>query len=215
MKRGKNLLCRGATLLLAFVLWTALIQMIDVQPIGPMGTTVGFAGLNQWVHRLTGTNLLLYNITDWLGLIPLFVCMGFAVLGLNQLICRRNLLRVDTDILLLGLYYMIVIGFYLYFEVVSINYRPILIQGRLEASYPSSTVLLVLCVMPTLIEQCNRRWKGAALKFVHGFSIAFSLFMIIGRIISGVHWITDIVGAMLLSGGLFSIYQGLILLEKR
>lgn len=215
MKKRKKYFFMGATLIFIFTLWTGLIQRIDVQPIGPLGTKVGFAGLNQWLYNLTGTNLFLYTITDWLGLIPLFVCIGFAVMGLIQLISRKNILKVDIDILLLGLYYIVVIGAYLFFEEVVINYRPTLIEGRLEASYPSSTTLLVLSVMPTLMEQCSRRWRGTASKLVYGFSVVFSLFMLTGRLLSGVHWLTDIVGAMLLSSGLFSVYYGLILLEKK
>ena len=39
------------------------------------------------------------------------------------------------------------------------------------------------------------------------FVIAFSAFMVIGRLISGVHWATDIIGSILLSAGLFMLYR--------
>ncbi|WP_408630307.1 phosphatase PAP2 family protein [Anaerostipes faecalis] len=103
---------------------------------------------------------------------------------------------------------------YIFFEMIPINYRPILINGVMEASYPSSTTLLVLCVMPTLIEQTQRRLSSIAVKKVITIvTIAFSAFMVIGRLISGVHWLTDIVGGVLLSIGLFSIYQGAVILS--
>ena len=102
---------------------------------------------------------------------------------------------------------------YLVFERIPINYRPVLIDGRLEVSYPSSTTLLVLCVMPTLAEQGNRRLKSAAGKqCIRHFVLCFSCFMVLGRLLSGVHWLTDIVGAMLLGGGLFCLYQAMIML---
>lgn len=41
--------------------------------------------------------------------------------------------------------------------MIPVNYRPVLIEGRLEASYPSSTTLLVVSVMPTLMFQAYRR----------------------------------------------------------
>lgn len=198
----------GIGILLAFALWTALIRLIDVQEAGPNGSSIGFATLNLRFHRLTGVHMNLYTITDWLGLVPLFVCLCFGGFGFVQMIRRRSLWQVDPDILMLGLYYILVILGYLFFEAVPINYRPILIQGQLEASYPSSTTLLVLSVMPTLKLQIDRRSKRVALKVVVGAFVAvFSAFMVIGRLISGVHWATDIIGAVFLSLGLYLIYR--------
>ena len=204
----KKRLWTGLALLLAFGLWTVLIRSIDVQAAGPNGTEIGFAALNLRFHRLTGVHMTLYTLTDWLGLVPIGVCLGFGAFGLLQLIRRKSLGRVDPDILLLGVYYVLVILGYLFFEAVPINYRPILIQGRLEASYPSSTTLLVLSVMPTLKLQIDRRSKSAAIRGIVSVAAAlFSAFMVIGRLISGVHWVTDIIGAVLLSFGLYNIYR--------
>ena len=160
--------------------------------------------------------MTLYIITDWAGLIPIFVCMIFGGIGILQLIKRRSIFKVDYDIILLGIYYIVVILSYLIFEMIPINYRPILIEGCMEASYPSSTTLLVLCVMPTLIEQMNRRLENIKLKKrIKALVICFSVFMVLGRMFSGVHWFTDIVGAIILSTGLFCIYKATILLCYR
>ena len=207
MKKNQNLLA-GILLFVGFAAWTFLIQTVDVQPIGPNGSSVGFAALNGWFHQLTGVHWMLYTLTDWLGLVPISVCLIFAGAGLVQLVRRKSLFRVDLDILLLGVYYVLVIFCYLMFEMVPINYRPILIDGFLEASYPSSTTLLVLSVMPTLYFQAQRRLTSNALRqTICIFSVLFSAFMVIGRLISGVHWLTDIVGAVLLSSGIFLIYK--------
>ena len=116
--------------------------------------------------------------------------------------------KVDYDIILLGIYYVLVVFGYLFFEMIPINYRPILIEGFMEASYPSSTTLLVLCVMPTLIEQINRRSKNEIVKkVIKALVICFSAFMVFGRLISGVHWLTDIAGGGLLSAGLVMLYN--------
>jgi undecaprenyl-diphosphatase len=134
--------------------------------------------------------------------------MCFGVLGLVQLIHRRSLLKVDPDILLLGAYYVVVILGYLLFEMMPINYRPILIGGNLEASYPSSTTLLVLSVMPTLKYQSERRIaKPVTRKAIAVFVMVFSAFMVLGRLIAGVHWVTDIAGSVFLSSGMFMIYR--------
>ena len=199
----------GAGLLAAFTLWTLLLGVIDIRPIGPRGSSVGFATINLTVHRLIGSNINLYIITDWLGLVPIAVALGFAILGLCQLISRRSLLKVDHSILVLGVFYIAVIAAYLFFEYTAINYRPVLIDGFLEASYPSSTTLLTLCVMPTAAMQLTQRVKRTHLATaLNVIIIAFTAFMVIGRLISGVHWITDIIGGILLSLGLVSLYRG-------
>ena len=199
-------------LLLCFALWTVLIQKVDVQPAGDYEPqkNVGFAGSNVWFHELTGANMTLYKITDWLGLVPIAVCVCFGILGLVQLIQRKSLKKVDRDIMILGVYYIIVIAAYLAFEMIPINYRPVLVDGmtKPESSYPSSTTLLVLSVMPTLVFQANRRMKNTTIrKAVVITAVLFSAFMVIGRLISGVHWLTDIIASVILSAGLYLLYR--------
>ena len=204
----------AAILLGAFVVWTAAVQLVDVQPIGPQGSTVGFATVNSWVHNLTGVHMSLYTVTDWLGLVPIAFAIGFALLGLIQWVKRKHLRQVDFSILVLGGFYLLVMAAYVLFEVFVINYRPVLINGCLEASYPSSTTMLVLCVMPTTLMQLNARIKSQTLKRWVGFGItAFILFMVIGRLLSGVHWFTDIIGGTLLSAGLVMLYYSITSLE--
>lgn len=199
-----------------FILWTLLIRTIDVQPIGADGTDIGFARLNTWFHRFTGVHMRIYTITDWLGLVPIAICMMFGGLGLVQLIRRRSFLKVDSDLLLLGGYYMLVIAGYLIFEMIPINYRPIRIESCLEASYPSSTTLLVLSVMPTLSFQLHRRVRCTAIrKTADGLNLFFSLFMVVGRTVSGVHWLTDIMGAVILSTGLYLMYHGSVVWTEK
>ena len=206
----------AAALILAFVLWTILIRTVDVQPVGVNGTNIGFAAVNTWFHRLTGVHMGIYTITDWLGLVPIAVCMALGVLGLVQWIRRKHILKVDRDILLLGVYYILVIVGYLIFEMIPINYRPILIAGAMEASYPSSTTLLVLSVMPTLLFQVRRRARKPWIqRFTAAFVVLFSAFMVIGRLVAGVHWLTDIVGAVLLSAGLYCLYRSTVILMER
>lgn len=212
-KNGKRELLKGIMLIVAFTVWTLLIQTVDVQSVGQNNTNVGFATFNTWFHKLTGVHMSIYVITDWLGLVPIFICMVFGMVGFVQLVKRRSLFKVDCDIIFLGIYYVLVIFGYLIFEMIPINYRPILIEGFMEASYPSSTTLLVLSVMPTLVFQVNRRVKNDVIKRVIAIvSIGFSAYMVIGRLVAGVHWFTDIVGSIMLSAGLFLVYKATVLL---
>ena len=216
MKRSvKNTLYTGMLLLALFAVWTVAVMTVDVQVAGETGKSIGFATVNLRFHQLTGVHMAIYTVTDWLGLVPVFICLLFALLGLYQLIRRKSLTKVDADLLFLGIYYVLVILAYLVFEMYPINYRPIFIDGRLEASYPSSTTLLVLSVMPTLVFQVQRRTQNRCMqRAVHILSALFSLATVIGRLISGVHWLTDIIGSVLLSGGLFLIYTASVPLSS-
>ena len=198
-------------LLTAFALWTAALRFVDVQAIGPEGTSVGFAALNRFAHGFTGVHMTLYVITDWLGLVPIATAAGFGTLGLCQWVQRKSLRKVDGSILALGGFYLAVMAAFLLFEVFVINYRPILIDGRLEASYPSSTTMLALCVMPTAQMQLRGRIQNHTLrKCVSGIISIFTGFMVVGRLLSGVHWFTDIVGGILLSVGLVLLYYSAV-----
>lgn len=215
-KSEKKSLLMGIISLAMFAVWTVLILTVDVQPLGQNGTSIGFATFNCWFHHFTGVNMAIYTITDWMGLVPVVICLIFAGIGLVQLIKRRSIFRVDADIMILGVYFVIVFLAYAIFEIIPINYRPILIEGRMEASYPSSTTLLVLSVMPALVEQIKRRLSGIRVKQIITIAaIAFSVFMVTGRLISGVHWFTDIVGGELLSVGLYMLYKAAVMLALK
>ena len=200
----------GLGLLVLFIIWTVALQFVDVGAIGPQGSSVGFASLNKIIHNITGVHMSLYTITDWLGLVPICFIMGFGILGLCEWIKRRNLFKVDYNILTLGGFYIVVMVAYIFFEMFVVNYRPILINGILEASYPSSTTMLVMCVMPPAIMQFNSRIKNNGFnKCVNILIAAFIAFMVIGRLLSGVHWFSDIIGGALLSSGLVLIYYSI------
>ena len=111
-RKGFKSLLFGALYLIVFVVWTLLIQIVDVQPVGQNGTDIGFATINCYFHKLTGVHMVIYTITDWLGLVPIFICLIFAGIGLTQLIQRKSLFRVDYDIIVLGIYYALLGCFY-------------------------------------------------------------------------------------------------------
>ena len=202
-KKTKKLIFSSASVFLIFLVWTLAVSFIDVKAVGPYNSEVGFAAINKLFHNITGVNFTLYTITDWLGLVPIAFAAGFGILGLVQSIKRRRIEKVDFNLITLGVFYIITIIFYLLFEEIVINYRPVLINGYLEPSYPSSTTLLVATIMPTAIMQFNLRIKNKYAKRIIAFIIVlFMIFMIGGRLISGVHWLTDILGGLLLSTSL-------------
>lgn len=200
----------AAGLLCAFALWTAALCFVDVQPIGPQGSEVGFAALNSFVHGLTGVHMGLYVMTDWLSILPVCIALGFAILGLCQWIKRKKLRLVDRSILVLGCLYVVVMVTYLLFETFAINFRPVLINGVLEPSYPSSTTLLVMCVIPTSAVQLGGRIKRPSVRrSICILFYAFTIFMLVARLMSGVHWASDIIGGILLGSGYMMLYRSL------
>ena len=216
MQKGWKLFSLSLCLTAVFLLWTIALCTVDVQSIGPQETSVGLAAVNAAAHKYLGTNMGLYHLTDLLSVIPFGFAAGFALLGLKQWIMRKSLRRVDGSLLLLGCFYIAVAAVYLFFERNIINYRPVLIEGRLEASYPSSTTMLILCIMPTAAMQLCERIPSRAVKAISvGASCAYSFFMVVGRVLSGVHWISDIVGAILLSAALVAMYAAAVRIAKK
>ncbi len=206
-RKTKNQFIFGTLLLALFIVFTISLTFVDMKPIGPQNSYVAYASINQAVHELFGVNMTLYSITDWAGVVAIFVALGFAILGLVQWIKRKSILKVDSSILLLGVFYILVFGAYVFFEFNVINRRPILINGILEASYPSSTTMLAMCVLPTAMIQFKRLIKNHRIKnTVNIICGLFTAFMVIGRLVCGVHWFTDILGGLIFSIAMILLY---------
>lgn len=205
-KRRKEILLCGGLFAIA-IIYTLLVKYIDVQAIGPNDSLVGFATINNFMFNLTGVNMLWYDITYWWGFVPLFIAFIYAIIGFIQMIKRRSILKVDKEILGLCVYYIIVIGLYIFFETYVINYRPILMDGILEASYPSSHTLLSVCICGSSLIINKYLFKNKNFfKVENIISILSILVIVIGRFISGVHWFTDIIGAILISIALLKAF---------
>lgn len=195
-----------------FVILTGAVLVVDVQSIGPDGSSVGLASVNQYFAEHIGVNLIWYHITDWLGIIAICFALGFAFFGLIQFVIRKSIKKVDRQIIALGVFYVLVISIYILFEHMIVNYRPILMNGALEASYPSSHTILVLCIMSTAIIMFDYLLSGQ--KFLRFFlNVTAVLIMVVtvfGRLISGVHWFTDIIAGMILSAGLVLLFYAVV-----
>lgn len=207
--KKRNFLISGILLLIA-ITFTILVKVVDVKQIGVNNSSIGFATLNQFIFETTGVNMIWYHITDWLGLIPVFMAIVYAFIGLIQFIKRRSIFKVDKVIILLGLYYIIVIALYVFFEKVIINYRPILMNGFLEASYPSSHTLMTICICGSSILINKKLFNNKITKVINYLSIIIITITVVGRLISGVHWFTDIIGGILISSGLLMTFYSLL-----
>lgn len=202
----------AAVVLLLFVLFTVCLTGIDYRAIGPEGSYVGFATINDWVFQHVGTSDLWDKITDVIFLIAAVVAAAFACTGLYQWIKGRSLKKVDPCLLVLAIFYVMMCAFYFAFEYIVINYRPVLVDGALEASYPSSHTFITLFILFSGLPVVDRLVKNE--KYRLWIQIAFivlSVVMMIGRVLSGMHWTTDVLGAFLLALGMALLYDGFVL----
>lgn len=203
---------RKRTAALAFtaaaLLFTLLIKLIDVKPIGPNGSEVGFAAVNQAVAETIGVSLFWYEISQTLGYLAILLAVLMAVAGVMQLIRRRSLAKVDPEIIALGALYAVTLILYLLFDKVALNYRPILENGVLEPSYPSSHTLLSLVVFGSAFLLIRRYfYPGRVQKVLTGCDLVFLILTVLARLLSGYHWLTDIIGGMLISAALLGWFS--------
>ena len=217
MKNKNNLFVSGISGLLVMIL-IVLVRFVDVRPIGPEGTSIGLSRLNGFFFRLSGVNILWYHITDWLGVAAILVAFLFAMAGFVQLIKRRSIFKVDREILALGCLYIVVIGLYVLFEIVIVNYRPIIMPDGThpEASFPSSHTMLVCVIMGSAIMLIGKYVKEKRIcRVLRGICAAIIGMTVIGRLIAGVHWFTDIVGGVLISIFLLSLFSEVLKRTRR
>lgn len=203
--KKKNIIT-SITMIILAVIYTILVKIIDVAPIGPNNSEVGFSKINGFFHNLLGSNMTIYKITEILGIIPLLMAGIYAIIGLVELIKRKSLTKVDYEIYALAGLYVVVLGLYIFFEKCIINYRPILIDGVLEASYPSSHTLMALCICGSSIIVNKRIFHKKIFNLENKLSIFLMITIILGRFISGVHWFSDIIGAIFISLALLSSF---------
>ena len=202
-----------------FLLLILLVKVVDVAAVGPEGTKIGLSKLNVAIHNMFGEHLGWYKVTNVLGYIAILVALCFAAIGGLQLIYRRSVLKVDKEILLLGALYVVTILFYVFFEKVVVNYRPILMPDGegIEASFPSSHTVLSCVILGSgldLLQKYAKKNKTVQLVLTVLFAVMMAL-IVAGRLLSGVHWFTDILGGLLLSAALLNAYHGLLMLWKK
>ena len=202
-------------LIIVSIIYILLIKLVDVASIGPRSSEVGFSSINGWFNNIFSYNSTIYKITEVLGYIALLIIVVFALLGLYQLIKRKSIKKVDKEIIVLGIFYVIVLFLYVLFDKVAINYRPVLLEGVLEPSFPSSHTLLAMFVCGSAVIMNNKLFeKNEYKKLINVLLIVLMVLIIVGRLLSGVHWITDVVGGILIATTLLYIFNYIINYRK-
>ena len=220
MRKKRILRCEIAAAVL-FVAFLALILLlttvdvgtVDIRAVAPDGTIIGtetaplgLSSLNQSL-RAPYTPVW-YTLTKLLGYASMALAACFALLGAYQLFSSRSLKKVDPDLYALAGAYALAAVFYVLFEVFVINYRPVILDEGLEASFPSSHTMLILTILGAAAVQCRLRLKNKALRrAVRAVFFVLMALMAVGRLLSGVHWFTDILGGALLGLAIACAYS--------
>ena len=214
MKIRKELII-SFLLTIVTVVYTIMVKTVDVAAIGPSGSSVGFSKMNDSFKKVIGSNMTIYKISEILGLCVLLIVGIYGIIGLIQLIKRKSLFKVDRDLLVLGIFYVIVGIVYVVFDKIAINYRPIIIDGELEASFPSSHTMLSLCVCISSLMISKRYVDKNFITITNFITVLLMIGVLFGRMVSGVHWISDIIGGVLFSFTLLSYFYTMLVWKKK
>lgn len=218
-------LIKTVVLAVLAVVFTVLVTKVDVGTYTPeyisgaecviendATVQVGFATVNTLTHNAFGFSAVFYRLTELLGLLPFATIVFFVAFGVYQLAKSKNLKKVDKRLFFLAGFYVLVLALYVLFEKFALNFRPVVLDCAegLEASYPSSHTLFAMTLCGSAILLANRLFGEKHAKLVKLGSLALTflaLAIVFGRALSGVHWLTDIVGGMLISAALVSALQ--------
>lgn len=202
-KKQRFWLAMAIVLCVVFVVFTLIVALVDVDQ-------VGLSHVNQFFWQHCGKNIVWERITDWLGYLVILAMISVVVWQIVQWVCRKSLRRVDSNLLLLDFIFGCLVVIYLFFEIIVINYRPELENGVAKASYPSSHTMLFMTVLPLLVWQVWHYVKSKPLCVVLTVVLSILLMMgVVGRLLSGVHWFTDILAGMIVGCCLDSWYLAL------
>lgn len=207
-KKTRNSFKPGAIMMIVFIIYTIAVKFINVKEIGPQDSKVGFATLNGFYYNVLKFNNFWYKISEFFGYLTILIAVFFVVVAVVQLIQRKSIWRVDKNIITLGVFYAAVMLLYVFFEKVIINYRPVILDEGLEASFPSSHTMLAICITGSAIFQFRKYFKNREKRRCAYIVVIFiGAMTVAGRILSGVHWISDIIGGIILSIAMLLLYK--------
>ncbi len=206
--KKKTALTFAIGFLALFFIFTILVTTVDVKPIGPLGSKVGLSSMNGGFAEAVGYSETWHSISGKVGYISFALPAVFAFIGIFQAIKRKSIFKIDSHLFVLAAFYVAVAAAYVAFEIFEVNYRPVILDEGLEASYPSTHTMLAICVMTTAIFELHMLLKNRKKLLILADALCASIMAVIlvGRILSGVHWLSDIIAGALISGALVFFY---------
>ena len=215
-KSKQKFLLAGAAFLL-FAVYTVLVRTVDVK-VFLEDMTVGFFSVNTAVFdTFGGFHEWLYDFSEFLIYPMILSALCFGAFGAYQLWTRKSFWKVDADIVMLGIFYILIVVFYVFFGFFNVNCRPILIDGNREISYPSSHTFVIVAATGAIMMQANRRLGNEKTrKAVFAAGGVYIVGSVLLRFLSGAHWLSDIFGGLILGTALLLLYDaGLSLIRPK
>jgi len=203
------------SILILFVIFTVLVKTVDVQYIS-VGTSelnyyIGFYSMNSvardWAESLNKSDFA-KTLSDIVLYLSFAFVIGFTGVTIFQIIKNKSFKAVDRRYYILFATYVAVVILYFAFEVVRINYSP-MVEDKLKPSYPSTHVFVAtvfyICSTLTAIDMIPIEKRP--LRILTIVLIVF-LVLLVGfvRFLSGRHWLSDIIAGYLLAGFVTSLY---------
>lgn len=205
----------GIISLVLFIALIVCLKKVDVAPheVG----SIGLHTLNVEVREEIGTNMDYYKMSDILGYLSFLTVLFFVILGAYQLVKRKSLKKIDKEIWCVAILYICMgIVYVLFDKVIVLNYRPIMLDGVFEPSFPSTHTFLSICLLGSMMVMNNLYFdklfkKNAVRRLILNMILIVMMFGIIYlRLFSGVHWFTDILGGILLGTAFVAFFKSAI-----
>ena len=209
MKKNKlkiNAILSGV-LTLCFVLFTILVKCVDTAYVGATDKKIGFSSLNAIFYNNIQVSDLFDKLSDVLMIISIAIIALAVVVSVVQLVKRKSLKKIDREFYAFAIVLVLMVCVYVMFEIIDLNFRPVLIDGKVEASYPSSHTMLELTVFMCLMVYGLSNLKSNKQKIICSLVLgALIIAVVLFRVLSGMHWATDIIASIILSLMLTSYY---------
>ena len=214
----------GCALLIVFVLFTILVKVAGVgtarvKVVAADGTvapgqeeiSVGLSGLNIAASDALGYSGTWYKLSKYLGYVCIAAGGALCLWAVWQAVSRRGIRHIDRDLSCFCLLIIAMMFFYLLFEVLKLNWRPVILDEGLEASYPSTHTLLAICAAGGAAILLSRLKIRRTLRVLGIAALCFVAFLtVLCRLLSGVHWVTDVLGGVILGAALLQMYRTLL-----
>ena len=219
-KARKDLIL-AAVLLALFLLFTVVVSTVNVAsvPVKVVAADgswtageeirIGLSGVNVPVSDQLGYRAGAYKVSKYLGYLSILTAVAFVAWFICEAVKRRSAAKADRRLIALMILFALTAAAYLLFEVLKLNYRPVVLDEGLEASYPSTHTLLAVAVMGGAARTLTALRKGPSRLCACALCLIGAV-IVICRCLAGVHWLTDILGGLLLGAALLALHAGLL-----
>ncbi|MBQ0071593.1 MAG: phosphatase PAP2 family protein [Spirochaetales bacterium] len=206
----KKTIRQAACTLAAFLFLLLLLCFVDRGHIGAMGTEVGLSSINGFFFKTFGRSDLFDKLSDVVFLLTFLYPAFFGVMGIVELIQKKDLKKVHKSLLAFIPVFVLLVVLYLLFTKVSPNYRPVLTEEGLEESFPSSHVMVSIMFSLTgltMFRDFHFKLNSAISKTVETAAFVLPCLVAVFRLLSGMHWFTDVLGGIFLGAFLVQLHR--------